>query len=63
MERLMTIAEVAETTTLKVSTIRKHILKGTIPFVRLGGAIRFSPREIEWWIMQNYSTNKHKEVL
>jgi excisionase family DNA binding protein len=64
MERLMTVAEVAEATTLKVSTIRKHVSRRTIPFVRLGGAIRFSPHEIEWWIMQNYSgNNNHKEVL
>jgi excisionase family DNA binding protein len=64
MEKLMTIAEVAEATALKVPTIRKYVLRGTIPFVRLGGAIRFSPREIEWWIMKNYSgSNKQKEVL
>jgi excisionase family DNA binding protein len=43
MEKLMTIAEVAEATTLKISTIRKYVLKKTISFVKLGGAVRFSP--------------------
>jgi excisionase family DNA binding protein len=61
MEKLMTIAEVAEATTLKVSTIRKYVLKKTIPFVKLGGAVRFSPAEIGWWITCNGSENQNAE--
>jgi excisionase family DNA binding protein len=61
MEKLMTIAEVAEATTLKISTIRKYVLKKTIPFVKLGGAVRFSPAEIAWWITCNGSENQKAE--
>jgi len=52
MERLLTIAEVADLTRLTVSTIRKHVWKETMPFVKLGAAVRFRPAEIEAWVQE-----------
>ena len=43
----MTIAEVAKFTRLKVATLRKYVAKESIPFQRLGSAIRFKPSEIQ----------------
>ncbi len=50
MERLLTITEVADLTRLKVSTIRKHVWKETMPFVKLGAALRFRQADIEAWV-------------
>jgi excisionase family DNA binding protein len=50
MEELMTIAEVAKFTKLKVATLRKYVAKESIPFQRLGSAIRFKPSEIQAWV-------------
>jgi len=46
----MTIAEVAKFTKLKVATLRKYVAKESIPFQRLGSAIRFKPSEIQAWV-------------
>jgi len=46
----MTIAEVAKFTRLKVATLRKYVAKESIPFQRLGSAIRFKPSEIQAWV-------------
>jgi excisionase family DNA binding protein len=50
METLLTIGDVALITKIKVCTRRKHILRRSVPFVKLGAAIRFRPAEIEAWI-------------
>jgi excisionase family DNA binding protein len=50
MEELMTIVEVAKFTKLKVPTLRKYVAKESIPFQRLGSAIRFKPSEIQAWV-------------
>jgi excisionase family DNA binding protein len=50
METLMTVGEVAGVTKLTVATLRKYVLRKTIPFVKIGAAVRFKPSEIEKWI-------------
>jgi len=53
LDVLMTFAEVAEITRLQVGTLRKYVLRETIPFVKLGGAVRFDPGEIKQWLEEN----------
>ena len=50
METLMTILDVAEKTRLSQSAIRKHVFNRTIPFIKIGAAIRFRPSDIDGWI-------------
>jgi excisionase family DNA binding protein len=50
METLMTVSDVAGITKLAVATVRKYVLRKTIPFVKIGTAVRFRPSEIEGWI-------------
>jgi excisionase family DNA binding protein len=50
MEQLMTIADVAALTQIKVGTLRKFVLKNDIPYTKLGAGLRFRPAEIEAWI-------------
>ena len=54
METLMTIADVVEKTQFTEAAIRKFVSKETIPYHKLGAAIRFRPSEIEEWINANY---------
>jgi excisionase family DNA binding protein len=49
-KRLMTIQEVTELTGLSVSTLYKMVSQHRVPFVKLGGALRFHPVELEEWI-------------
>ena len=52
MESLMTIADVAEKMNLTEAAIRKFVLLKTIPFVKVGAAVRFIPSEVEDWIKE-----------
>ena len=57
MDTLMTIADVAEKMQLTEAAIRKFILQKTVPYIKIGGSIRFNPSEIEEWI-KNYRNSK-----
>jgi excisionase family DNA binding protein len=46
----MTVDDVAGVTKLAAATVRKYVLHKTIPFVKIGAAVRFKPSEIESWI-------------
>ena len=50
MTALMTVDEVAAKLRLKRSTIFKLSSRGMIPRVKLGGALRFDPSEIDRWV-------------
>ena len=57
MDTLMTIADVAEKMQLTEAAIRKFILQKTVPYIKIGGSIRFNPSEIEEWI-KTYRNSK-----
>jgi predicted DNA-binding transcriptional regulator AlpA len=48
--RMMKIGDVAAITQLKVATIRKYVLNETIPYRKIGTALRFEPSEIMGWL-------------
>ena len=50
MEKLLNIQEVSDLTGLPVATLYKCICRKTIPFVKLGGRVLFSPLKIQEWI-------------
>jgi excisionase family DNA binding protein len=49
-ERLMTVGEVASWLGMSTPWIYKQCEGGSIPFVRLGEAIRFDPEEIRVYL-------------
>ena len=49
VETLLDAGQVAEMLRLSVATIRKRVLKGYIPYRKMGRAVRFSASEIENW--------------
>jgi excisionase family DNA binding protein len=46
----LTIFEVSEKTRFKVPTLRKYVLRRTIPFHKINRAIRFKADEINAWL-------------
>ena len=48
--KLLDIAQLSEMLNIKKKTIYDWTHKGTIPYIKLGGLIRFDPKEIEQWI-------------
>jgi len=57
MENYLTIEELAVMLKLSKQTIRRYVLNRTIPFHKIGKAVRFRPTEIEKWI-DGGNTNK-----
>ena len=50
---LLTIQQVAKQTGLSIHTVYKMVSQRRIPYVKLGGALRFDPNKLDQWIKQN----------
>ena len=50
METLLTVKELAFQLKLAEQTIRRFVSNDTIPFKKIGKAVRFRPSEIDWWV-------------
>lgn len=55
--KLLTIEEIAELFQTSTSTIYRWVHKREIPFVKLGGKLRFSPDAIQEYIKKNSVSN------
>jgi excisionase family DNA binding protein len=51
VETLIDVGKVAEMLGLSVATIRKWVLRGYMPYKKIGRAVRFSSVEIQDWAM------------
>ncbi len=54
--KLLTIKELSEFLTIKVSTLYTWVHNGTIPYVKLNGLLRFDMDEIIEWVTASKST-------
>lgn len=52
-KRLLTIQEVAAYTGLSTHTLYTMVSQRRVPYVKLGGALRFNPDELDKWIKEN----------
>ncbi|MEK7103177.1 MAG: helix-turn-helix domain-containing protein [Patescibacteria group bacterium] len=52
LPQLLTIKEVALILNCSIPSIRRYVQSRTIPFYKIGGAIRFSQTEMEQYIAQ-----------
>ena len=50
METLLTVEEVTGLLKMAEQTIRRYVLKRSIPFRKIGKAVRFRPSEVERWV-------------
>lgn len=55
--RLLTVEEIAELFQTSTSTIYRWVHKREIPFVKLGGKLRFSQDKIQEYIKKNSVSN------
>lgn len=55
--KLLTVEEIAEFFQTSTSTIYRWVHKREIPFVKLGGKLRFSPDAIPEYIKKNSVSN------
>ena len=55
--KLLTVEEIAELFQTSTSTIYRWVHKREIPFVKLGGKLRFSPDAIQEYIKKNSGSN------
>ncbi len=55
--KLLTVEEIAEFFQTSTSTIYRWVHKREIPFVKLGGKLRFSPDAIQEYIKKNSVSN------
>ena len=53
MVKLLKVNEVSEILGLKVSTIYKYTMSRKLPFIKLGGSLRFDIEKIEEFIQEN----------
>ena len=51
----LTVIEVAEKFGVSASLIRKLVFKSEIPFLKIRGLIRFTPKEINKWVEDQQS--------
>jgi len=51
--RILNIKDAAAYTGLAVDTLYKMVSQRRIPYVKLGGALRFKPEHLDQWIKQN----------
>jgi excisionase family DNA binding protein len=49
---LLTVAETAAKLNVSEKTVRRLIAKGSLPALRVGGAVRVDPLELELWLDQ-----------
>ena len=62
MEKLLTVDEAANLLAVKCSTIRKWTHIGFIPYVKLGGAVRFQRQAIADWVKKNSKKGRRNVV-
>ena len=57
-KRLLNVPEVANYLGFSVAAIRKWVRRGTIPFNKVNGGIRFDIERINQWLQSETVTNK-----
>jgi excisionase family DNA binding protein len=53
IECLLDLNDVSALTKIKVGTLRKYIMRKTIPYIKVGAAVRFRVSEIDGWLKSN----------
>ena len=61
MERLLKVEEVAKILNVGIGTIRHWVWEGSIPFIKIGGSIRFRSSQIESWAKKR--SHRERKIL
>ena len=58
---LLNVGEVAAMLKISIATVRRWVLQGYIPYMKIGKAIRFSNSVIDKWISTKCTNSKKQE--
>ena len=53
MEKMLTLAQVADLLGVSVLTVRRWALKGYFATHKTGGLVRIAPKDLERWLAEN----------
>jgi predicted DNA-binding transcriptional regulator AlpA len=59
LEQLLDIEELADKLKKSVSTIYSNYISWKIPYVKIGGDLRFSPSDVSIWLENKRNIGKH----
>jgi len=59
---LLTVNELAKMLKLDPQTIYRKVKKNEIPFIRIGGAVRFTSEGIDKWILNKAMQSSNKRL-
>lgn len=57
MERLWDVKDVSEYLKVPVATLRQWCSKKSLPYVKIGGHVRFRKEDVEKWVAQKVVGN------
>jgi excisionase family DNA binding protein len=60
-EVLLDVGQVAAMFKISIATVRRWVLHGYIPYMKIGKAIRFSKSDIENWVSTKCTNPKKQE--
>jgi excisionase family DNA binding protein len=63
MERLLTITDLCQRYIISKWTVYQWTAKGEIPFLRIGGQLRFRIKDLEGWEGKNFSSASKIDLL
>jgi len=58
---LLNVGEVAAMLKISIATVRRWVLQGYIPYMKIGKAIRFSNSVIDNWVSTKCTNSKKQE--
>jgi excisionase family DNA binding protein len=62
-EVLLDVRQVAQLLKISTSTVRRWVLNGFIPYMKIGKAIRFSYTDLDIWLSSKCSTSKKQDEV
>ena len=60
-DEVMSYKDLSAYLKLSHNTLRHKVSSGTIPFFKIDGAVRFSKKKIDAWIVEKHRGTKNKE--
>ena len=54
MKELFTKVDLADKLNLSIGTINNHMRDGSLKYIKIGKAVRFSSEDIDKWLVEHY---------
>ena len=60
---LLTTQELSAWLNIKPSTLRKWVCRKKIPYLKIGGSVRFRKTDIDYWLNLNKSSSEKERTI